>query len=139
MTLFPTLIGSGVLRVAGLLAQADAAAPSGGGGSAPSGGGASQGGGWIQLVIFGGIFLMFYLLVLRPQQKRASTHKSFLDSLAVGQRVVTASGLYGKITAIEGNDVKLEVADRVNIRMLKAQIAGLESNAAEAVASLTQR
>ena len=134
------LMVGGALRTAGWLAQADAAAPSsggslGGGGSAPGGGT----GGWIQLVIFGGIFLMFYLLVLRPQQKRASTHKSFLDSLTVGQRVVTMTGLFGKITAIEGNEIKLEIADRVIVRMLKTQVAGLEANAAEAVASLNQR
>lgn len=136
------LVVGGALRTAGWLAQADAAAPSTGGSLGGGGGGGAPGGGsggWIQLVIFGGIFLMFYLLVLRPQQKRASTHKSFLDSLTIGQRVVTMTGLFGKITAIEGNEIKLEIADRVVVRMLKTQVAGLEANAAEAVASLNQR
>ena len=75
----------------------------------------------------------------RPQSKRAKTHKEFVDNLGVGSRVVTNSGIFGKINAIDGNEVKLEIADRVVIRVLKGQIAGLETNAAEAVASVNQK
>lgn len=127
--------------IAGLLAQADpgsSGAPMVGGD--PSGGAAaSPAGGYLQLAMFAGIFVVFYFLVLRPQQKRAKTHKAFIDALAVGSRVVTTGGLFGKIVSLDGNECKLEIADRVVIRILKSQIAGLETNAAEAVASLTAR
>ncbi len=92
-----------------------------------------------QVLMFGGIFVVFYFLVLRPQSQRAKLHKSFVDDLKVGTRVVTNSGFFGKINAIDGNEVKLEIADRVIIRVLKGQIAGLETNAAEAVASVNQK
>jgi len=112
-----------------------AAAASSGGGGASAGLGGPMG----QILMFGGIFVVFYFLVLRPQSKRAKSHKSFLDDLKVGTRVVTNSGFFGKINAIDGNEVKLEIADRVIIRVLKGQIAGLETNAAEAVASVNQK
>lgn len=92
-----------------------------------------------QVLMFGGIFVVFYFLVLRPQSKRAKQHQAFVEELKVGTRVVTNSGFFGKINAIDGNEVKLEIADRVIIRVLKGQIAGLETNAAEAVASVNQK
>ena len=88
----------------------------------------------IGVVVFG---LIFYFLILRPQNQRAKKHKSFLESLGVGSRVVLNSGLFGKIVALEGNEAKIEIADRVVVRVLRSQIAGLETNAAEAVAEAT--
>ncbi len=87
-----------------------------------------------QLLIFGGIFVVFWLLVLRPQQKRAKEHKGFVEALKVGSRVVTNSGMFGKVTAIDGREIKLEIANKVVVRQLKSQIAGLEADADEAVA-----
>jgi preprotein translocase subunit YajC len=138
------LLLNGAMRVGGWLAQgdansavADAVAPAGGPASAaPTGGGA---GGFAQILIFVGIFVVFYLLVLRPQQKRAKQHGAFLNELKVGVRVVTTGGMFGKIVALEGNEAKIEIADKVVIRILKSQIAGAEANAAEAVANTTAR
>ena len=124
----------------GLLAQGDSltgaasGAASGAAAAAGNGGGSPPGAAFMQILMFVGIFAVFYFLVLRPQQKRAKEHKSFVEQLKVGARVVTASGLFGKITALEGHEAKLEIADKVVVRVLKSQIAGLEGNAAEAVA-----
>ena len=98
---------------------------------APSG---TEGSGWTQIVLMLVFFAVFYFLVLRPQSQRAKKHKAFLDSLQVGSRVVLANGLFGKVTALEGIEAKVEIADRVVVRVLRSQIAGLETNAAEAVA-----
>jgi preprotein translocase subunit YajC len=138
------LLLNGAMRVGGWLAQgdansavADAAAPAGGPASAaPTG---SSAGGFAQILIFVGIFVVFYLLVLRPQQKRAKQHGAFLSDLKVGVRVVTTGGMFGKIVSLEGNEAKIEIADKVVIRILKSQIAGAEANAAEAVANTTAR
>ncbi len=128
------------------LAQADPVAA----GSAPAAAaagkaaeGAAQGTGggmaFQQILIFVAIFAVFWLLVLRPQQKKAKEHRSFVDSLKIGSRVVTSSGMFGKVTHIDGNEVKLEIADKVVIRVLRAQIAGLEANADQAVANVGGR
>lgn len=140
------LWSSGLLRASTWLAQQDM--PVGGGGPAPSGGGGSAGPAgsaaqsspwWANLVLIGGFFAVFYFLVLRPQSTRAKKHKAFLDELKVGARVVTTGGLFGKLVDITGNEAKIEIADRVVIKILKSQIAGLEANAAEAVASVNAR
>ncbi|MBI5607599.1 MAG: preprotein translocase subunit YajC [Deltaproteobacteria bacterium] len=86
-----------------------------------------------------GIFAVFYFLVLRPQQKRASQHKSFLDSLQVGSSVITTGGIYGTIVAMEDQIVRLEVAPRTELRVHKSHIAGNSADAANALATANQR
>ncbi len=136
----------GLMNATLRLAQADPVAA----GSAPAAAaagkaaeGAAQGTGggmaFQQILIFVAIFAVFWLLVLRPQQKKAKEHRSFVDSLKIGSRVVTSSGMFGKVTHIDGNEVKLEIADKVVIRVLRAQIAGLEANADQAVANVGGR
>lgn len=130
---------AGLTQVAGWIAQADPGAPMAPAAPGQPGSGGGAGGGIMQLVLFVGIFVVFYLLVIRPQQKRAKQHKAFVDGLQAGSRVVTNGGLFGKIVSLEGHECKLEIADRVVVRILKSQIAGLESNAAEAVAAQQPR
>ena len=81
-----------------------------------------------------GVFAVFYFLVLRPQQKRTSQHKQFLDGLQVGANVVTTGGVYGKIVGMEDQIARVEIADRVTIRVHKSHIAGAANNATEALA-----
>ncbi|MCB9740056.1 MAG: preprotein translocase subunit YajC [Deltaproteobacteria bacterium] len=92
-----------------------------------------------QLLIFGGIFLVFWFLVLRPQSKRQKEHTAFISTLKVGTRVVTASGIFGRIAAIDEKTVDLEVAPKTVIKVLRSQVAGLEGRAAEAVENATAR
>lgn len=70
------------------------------------------------------IFFIFYFLLIRPQQKRASEHKKFLDSLEKGQEVTTAGGIIGKITGLTDKVVTIEVADNVRIKVSRAHISG---------------
>lgn len=136
------LWSTGLLRATTWLAQQDV--PVGGGPVAPAGGGpapaaAQSTPAWANIALIGGFFAVFYFLVLRPQSQRAKKHKAFLDEIKVGSRVVTTGGLFGKLVDIQGNEAKIEIADRVVIKILKSQIAGLEANAAEAVANLNAR
>jgi preprotein translocase subunit YajC len=76
--------------------------------------GAQQGGrpgyeGIIMLVI---MFAIFYFLLIRPQQKRAKQHKELVESLKVGDQVVTAGGMHGKVAAVQENVVTLGGRDR---------------------------
>jgi len=69
------------------------------------------------------IIVIFYLFLILPQQKQRKKHKEFVDSLKRGDKVITSSGIYGTITKIEEKVAHLEIADGVNIRILKNNIA----------------
>ena len=58
-----------------------------------------------------------YVLMVRPQQRRQREHRALLDSLEVGDEVVTASGLYGMITDFDGGTVFIEISDGVEIKI----------------------
>jgi len=69
------------------------------------------------------LFAVFYFLLIRPQQKRARTHKSFVENLKKGDRVVTSGGMYGTITGVTDDAVTIEVAEKVRVKVLKSAIA----------------
>lgn len=68
--------------------------------------------------------VIFYFLLIRPQQKKAKEHRQFLDNLKRGDRVITTGGLCGEITAINDQIVTLEVADKVRLEVGRPYIAG---------------
>lgn len=65
------------------------------------------------------IFLIFWVFMIRPQQKRQQEIQKFRNSIAIGSRVVTSGGIYGEVRAIEevDNILVIEVAKGVNIRV----------------------
>jgi preprotein translocase subunit YajC len=65
------------------------------------------------------LFVVFYFLLIRPQQKRAKTHKQFIENLKRGDTVVTSGGLYGKITGVTEDAVTMEVAEKVRVKVAK--------------------
>jgi preprotein translocase subunit YajC len=93
-------------------------APAGGGG----GGDVNTLLGFLPMVL---IFGVFYFLLIRPQQKKAKEHKSMLDTLKVGSKVITQGGLYGQITKLEDQIVTMEIAEKVRVRVSRGHIAGL--------------
>jgi preprotein translocase subunit YajC len=75
--------------------------------------------GIIMLVI---MFAIFYFLLIRPQQKRAKQHKELVESLKVGDQVVTAGGIHGKVAAVQDTVVTVEVAAGVKIKVNRTSI-----------------
>ena len=74
------------------------------------------------------IFAIMYFLLIRPQQQRAKEHKTMLEALRRGDTVVTAGGIVGKVTKVkEDGEVMVEVADNVQVRVLKATISEVRS------------
>lgn len=71
------------------------------------------------------IFVVFYFLLIRPQQKRAKEHKSMVENLKKGDWVVTNGGLLGRIIDLGENFVKLAVSDGVEVKVQRAAIAAL--------------
>ena len=95
-------------------AYADAAAP------AAAAGPAGTGFEWIFLV---GFLVIFYLMIWRPQAKRAKEQKNLLGSLQKGDEVVTTGGIAGKINKVTDDFVVLEVSDSVELKFQKGAIA----------------
>jgi preprotein translocase subunit YajC len=73
--------------------------------------------------MFVAIFLIFYFLIIRPQQKRAREHQKLIESLKKGDKVITSSGIHGKVVGLDDRTVLLEVDDGVKIKFEKAAIA----------------
>ncbi|WP_218813908.1 preprotein translocase subunit YajC [Rickettsiella endosymbiont of Dermanyssus gallinae] len=86
---------------------------------------APQGGGFSQILILLGFVVIFYLLLWRPQAKRAKEHRQLMASLAMGDEVITTGGMVGKITALRDDLVTLKIAENVEIKMQKAAIASV--------------
>ena len=129
--------------VENIFAQADgSAAPSAGGGGAETvatqgtgdGGGKtpakSQGlfggeGGYNGLIMIVLMFVVFYLLLIRPQQKKAKEHQKMLDAIGKGAEIVTNGGLIGRVVLVKDNVLTVELADKIRVRVLRSQVAGL--------------
>ncbi len=75
-----------------------------------------------QLVPFGLILVVFYFLLIRPQQQKAKETKAMLDGLKSGDPVVTTGGIHGRVTKLAEQDVHLEVAPNVRIRVQRSAI-----------------
>jgi preprotein translocase subunit YajC len=74
------------------------------------------------------IFVVFYFLLIRPQQKRAKQHQELLGKLKKNDEVMTSGGIYGKVVALADNVVTLEVAPNVRIRVHRPQISTVVTN-----------
>ncbi len=69
------------------------------------------------------IFVVFYFLLIRPQQKRAKEHREMVASLRRNDRVVTAGGIIGKVTrAPEDGEVEVEIAENVRVKVIRETI-----------------
>lgn len=94
-----------------------------------AGGAAGQGGGFAAFVPIILMFVIFYFLLIRPQQKKAKTHQEMINNLKKGDRVITSGGIYGLITNIDEATATLEIAEKVRIKVTRGSIAGLNIEA----------
>jgi preprotein translocase subunit YajC len=78
--------------------------------------------GWINLVMLGGFVLIFYFLLIRPQNKRRKEHEQLVTALSKGDEVVTAGGIVGQITKVEDDFVKVQINDQVEMRIQKSAV-----------------
>ena len=80
----------------------------------------------IQMLPFVAMLGIFYFLVLRPMRQRQKKVQDFQSSLKVGDRVITTSGIYGLITKLGEQSVKVQIADKVTIEVARAAVGGLQ-------------
>ena len=96
-------------------------------------GGAEQqaGGGMEGIIMLVIMFAIFYLLLIRPQQKRAKQHKELVENLKSGDQVITAGGLHGKIVAVQDDIITLEIASNVRVKINRPSIVGTKTDQLE--------
>ena len=79
---------------------------------------------WLQFVPFALVLAIFYFIILLPMKRKQQKIQQFLDSLKVGDRVITTGGIYGQITRIADQSVQLQIAEKIRIDVAKAAIGG---------------
>jgi preprotein translocase subunit YajC len=90
---------------------------------------AQSGGLWyMQLLPFAFIFVIFYFLLIRPQQKRQKEHQNLLSNLKTGDKVITSSGIHGLIANVKDTTFLVKIADNVKIEVDKNAIASVSKS-----------
>lgn len=75
-----------------------------------------------QLLFFLPLILIFYFLLIRPQQQRAKKHTAMISAVKRGDTVVTSGGIVGKVTKVADDEVTVEIAENTRVQMIKSMI-----------------
>jgi preprotein translocase subunit YajC len=81
--------------------------------------------------MFGAIFLIFYFMIIRPQQKRAKEREKMLSNIQKGDKVITSGGLHGIVAGIDDKAVLLDVGDKVKLKFERSAIASVTAGSRE--------
>jgi preprotein translocase subunit YajC len=97
------------------------------------GGGAGQGAGgfsgFIPLIL---MFVIFYFLLIRPQQKKTKEHREMISNLKKGDRIVTSGGIHGRITGMDDTTLTVEIADKVRVKVARSNVGAKISSPSQA-------
>ncbi len=101
---------------------------------------AAAGGGGVQGMLINmapilGLVVLFYFLLIRPQQRRMKQHQAMVSALKRGDQVVLNSGVIGKVTRVDDNEATLEIAQGVNVKVVKSMISEVRSRGEPAPAN----
>ncbi len=80
-------------------------------------------GGLDSLIFLGLLIAIFYFMLIRPQKRRVEQHRRLLESISLGDEVVTMGGLFGTVRALREDEIELEIAPKTKIRLVKSAIA----------------
>ncbi|CAM3436547.1 preprotein translocase subunit YajC [Aquirufa ecclesiirivi] len=72
----------------------------------------------MQILLFGGIFVVFYFFMIRPQQKKAKEAKKFIEELKTGDKVVTIGGVHGSVVSIREKTLVVEIDSSKGVRVV---------------------
>jgi preprotein translocase subunit YajC len=78
------------------------------------------------------MFVIFYFLLIRPQQKKTKEHREMISSLKKGDRIITSGGMHGRITGIKESEGVLivEIADKVRVKVARGNVSALTQSSA---------
>jgi preprotein translocase subunit YajC len=91
-------------------------------GGAGAEGGAGGFASFVPLIL---MFVIFYFLLIRPQQKKTKEHKQMIDNLKTGDRIITSGGLHGRITGVSESALTVEIAEKVRVKVNRASVSAL--------------
>jgi preprotein translocase subunit YajC len=77
------------------------------------------------------IFVIFYFLMIRPQQRRMKEHAATISAVQKGDEVITAGGVRGKVTKVGDDEVEVEIAQGVKVRVIKSTLSNVLSKTAK--------
>ena len=77
------------------------------------------------------IFLIFYLLMIRPQQRRMKEHQAAIAAIKKGDEVVTGGGIRGRVTRVTDEEAEVEIAQGVRVRVVKATVSQVVAKSAK--------
>ncbi len=100
------------MNIAYAMGQGGAGAPGGSGGFAS----------FIPLIL---MFVIFYFLLIRPQQKKTKEHRQMIDNLKTGDRIITSGGLHGRITGVAESALTVEIAEKVRVKVNRSSVSAL--------------
>jgi preprotein translocase subunit YajC len=75
--------------------------------------------GFIPLIL---MFVIFYFLLIRPQQKKTKQHREMVSSLKKGDRIITSGGIHGRITGLDETTLTVEISDRVRVKVARGNV-----------------
>ena len=75
------------------------------------------------LLLFGGMFFLFWLILWRPQSKRAKEHRDLVGNISKGDEIMTSGGLLGKVTNVSDDYIAVEVSEGVELKLQKSSVA----------------
>ncbi len=78
---------------------------------------------YMQFILLGGMIAVFYLFFIRPQQKKQKEQKKFIEAIKKGDKVVTIGGIHGKVHAIEGETIIVEVDRGMKLTIEKSSVS----------------
>ncbi len=90
-----------------------------------AGGAGGAAGGLASMVPLLLIMVIFYFLLIRPQQKRFKAHKTMISELKKGDKIITGGGLYAKVVDVKEEELKVEIADGVRVRIKRDTVTSL--------------
>jgi len=92
--------------------------------SPPAGGSGDSTGGWFNMVFLVGIFAVMYFFMIRPQTKKAKDQKNFIETIEKGTKIVTVSGVHGRISKVnENGTLEVEIDTNTKIIMERSGIS----------------
>jgi preprotein translocase subunit YajC len=91
--------------------------------AAPAGGPSGSAGLLIGIAPWLLIFVIFYLLMIRPQQQRVKQHQAAIAAVKKGDEVVTGGGIRGRVSKVSDDEVEVEIAQGVRVRVIKSTIS----------------
>ena len=77
------------------------------------------------------IFVIFYFLLIRPQQRRVKQHQAMVGAVKPRDTAITSGGLIGKVTKVDENEVEMEIATGVKVRVVKSMLSDIRPHGAK--------